>query len=150
MNVRPALLALAVVCCSASATALAAEGQSEVSVTASFAALSVDQGTTQRPRQHSGNGALLGVDYQHAFGESLWLRVGLGGGLTSVDGSASGVFSGVAGLTYTVDILRYVPYLGLGVGGVLVTGGNLDTHVDPVLDLAAGIEVQESPTFAWG
>jgi hypothetical protein len=129
--------------------ALAAEGQSSISVTAGYAALVAEDGATPA-RQLDGNGGLGSVDYQRGFGDSWWLRVGLGGGAVSLGGEMSGVAVGTVGLTYAVDILRYVPYVGLGVGGVVVGGGAVRTHIDPVVDLAAGIEVQESPGFAWG
>lgn len=127
----------------------AADGESALSVSADFASLIVDQGTTTRPNEKSGVGGLVGVDYQRGFGDSFWLRAGLGGGALGVDGQAGYVAVGTVGLTYAVDILKYVPYVGIGAGGVLVGGGALSTHIDPVIDLAAGIEVQESPSFSF-
>ena len=132
------------------AAVLAAEGESVVSATVSFAALTVDQGSSTRSDQRDGQGALVGVDYQRGFGDSFWLRVGVAGGALSVDGDGAQVAVGTVGLTYAVDILKYVPYVGIGAGAVLVGGGPLDTHVDPVVDLAIGIEVQASRGFAYG
>jgi hypothetical protein len=133
-----------------SASANAAEGESVLSVTASYAALTIDQGSQARSDERSGQGAVLGVDYQRGFGDSFWLRVGASGGLVSVDGDTSHLAVATVGLTYAVDILKYVPYVGIGAGGVLVGGGSLETRVEPILDLALGIEVQASRGFAYG
>jgi hypothetical protein len=127
----------------------AADGESALSVSADFASLIVDQGTTTRPNEKSGVGGLIGIDYQRGFGDSFWLRGGLGAGALGVNGQAGYAAVGTVGLTYAVDVLKYVPYVGIGAGGVLVGGGALNTHVDPVIDLAAGIEVQQSPSFSF-
>jgi hypothetical protein len=127
----------------------AADGESAISVSADFASLIVDQGTDIRPNEKSGVGGLVGVDYQRGFGDSFWLRAGVGGGLVGVNGRAGYAMVGTVGLTYAVDILKYVPYVGVGVGGVLVGGGALSSQIDPVIDLAAGIEMQESPSLSF-
>jgi hypothetical protein len=144
------LYAALVVTCLAVPPAVAAEGESVMSVTTSFASLIVDQGTTARSDERDGQGVMVGVDFQRGFGDSFWLRFGAAGGALSVDGAASGAAVATVGLTYAVDILRYVPYVGIGAGGVVVGGGALETHFDPVLDLAVGIEVQSSRRFAYG
>ena len=133
----------------ASPAVYAADGESAISVSADFASLIVDQGTTIRPNEKSGVGGLVNVDYQRGFGDSFWLRAALGGGGVGVNGQAGYAMVGTVGLTYAVDILKYVPYVGIGAGGVLVGGGALDPHLDPVIDLAAGIELQESPSLSF-
>ena len=143
-------LAFAVPMLALAPTARAAEGESSISVAASFAALLVDQGTGGRSDEKTGQGALVGVAYQRGFGDSFWLRVGVGGGAASSRDQVGSFWVGTVGLTYAVDILKYVPYVGLGAGVVAVAGGPFDTHVDPVVDLAAGIEVQSSASFAYG
>jgi hypothetical protein len=139
-------LALLALC---AAPAFAADGESAISVSADFASLIVDQGTTIRPNEKSGVGGLVGVDYQRGFGDSFWLRGGLGAAALGVNGQTGYAAVATVGLTYAVDILKYVPYVGIGAGGVLVGGGALDTHVDPVIDLAAGIELQTSPSLSF-
>jgi hypothetical protein len=47
-------------------------------------------------------------------------------------------------------VLRYVPYVSVGGGAVLLGGGAVTTEARPFLELGVGLEVEESPSFSWG
>lgn len=148
-SLAAAAVTVAVVIASGS-SAVAGEGESALSFGAIFGVMNVGQGTSNRPVDKDGVGGLIGVDFQHGFGDSFWLRLGAAGGPVVVNSQVGYTTVATAGITYAIDVLKYVPYVGIGAGAVLVGGGALSTHVDPVLDLAVGIEVQQSPGFAWG
>src|SRR5690349_19814135 len=94
--------------------AAGAEGESAISVTPGFAALSVHQG--QHDRDGAGGGLVL--DYQRGFSDTWWFRAAAGGALLDVDGTAYEAIGSV-GVTYTIDVLRYVPYVGIAAGAAL-------------------------------
>ncbi len=126
------------------ASAGAIEGESSLSVTPRFSALRVEVDDVES----SGVGGGLSLDYQRGFSDTWWFRGAIAGAFH--DG---GLWNGTAtlGLTYAVDVLRYVPYLGAGVGGAVVGGDALSaTQVRPLLELGAGVDVLESRTFSWG
>ncbi|MBX3221657.1 MAG: hypothetical protein KF795_14140 [Labilithrix sp.] len=58
---------------------------------------------------------------------------------------------GALGVTYVIDILRWVPYVGLGGGVYRLAGGTLESPlILPGLSLAAGIDYQLNRQFAVG
>jgi hypothetical protein len=141
-DVRPALPLVVVLC---ALPAAAAPGESSFALVAAYTAVDDQQTVAGRTVDTTGSGALAALELAHAVTDSVWLRGGLGAGVAALAGEARPVGVATAGITYTIDVLRYVPYVGLGGGVVLVNG-----HVGPALDLAVGIEVQESAGFGWG
>jgi hypothetical protein len=132
------------------ATALAADGESAISITPGFATFSVSQTVAGRPRDRTGIGGALTVDYQHGFGDSFWVRAAVGGGAFAAEGSSAYAGTASLALVYAVDVLRYVPYISAGGGALAVGGGALETQIRPFLELGVGLEVEQSPGFAWG
>lgn len=56
-----------------------------------------------------------------------------------------------AGVSYVIDILRWVPWIGVEGGATLLTGGTLDRAlVLPDVSAAAGLDYQLSRTIAVG
>ncbi len=56
-----------------------------------------------------------------------------------------------AGVSYVIDILRYVPYIGVQVGAYHLAGGTLDDPlVLPGVSAAVGIDYQFSRSIAAG
>jgi hypothetical protein len=142
----PAALALAVVSFGSAGPALAVEGETARSVSARFAAL----GLTQSGDDHDGIGGGLLVDLQRALSDTLWLRGAVSGAVISIDGEAGGLGTASFGLTWAVDVLKYVPYVGIG-GGLLVAGGGaLDAEVEPFIELGVGLDVIVSTRFSYG
>jgi hypothetical protein len=128
--------------------AAAVEGESAIGLTLRFATLSA--GAADGDGDVSGVGGGLGVDYQRGFGDTWWFRAAVGGAAYSVEGSASYSAIGSLGVTYAVDVIKYVPYVGIAGGAVVVGGGEVDGRVEPYLELGVGIEVLQSTTFSWG
>jgi len=98
-------------------------------------------------------GGVLLLSYERGFGEAWSWRVDLAGGLYGGGGlSWSGVAA--AGIVYRFDVLKYVPYGLLEVGGAVVGGGPVpeaDSPVlDPVLQIGGGLDVLRSRDRSWG
>jgi hypothetical protein len=63
----------------------------------------------------------------------------------------SSLFHAGAGVGYVFDVLRWVPYAGLLVGGFALTGGALgEPKVRPGVTLAAGLDYRITRTWAAG
>lgn len=126
--------------------ARAVEGETSLSLSARYATLSVT-----RPGEDAGGwGGGLVVDGQRALSDSLWLRAALGGAALTVDGEAAYLGCATFGVTWAVDVLKYVPYVGIGAGALVVGGGTLDTQVEPYVELGVGVDVIVSTGFSWG
>ena len=130
------------------ATAAAVDGESSIGLTLRVATL--DAGAAAAQGDVSGVGGGLGVDYQRGFGDTWWFRAAVGGMVYAVDGQASYGALASAGVTYAVDVIKYVPYIGIGGGALVVGGGAVDAAVEPYLELGIGLEVLQSTTFSWG
>jgi hypothetical protein len=110
--------------------------------------ISLGYGTFSIP-DHSPDGTTLALDYELALGDVVFLRASGGVGVYfGEQRSYSGM--GVVGLTYHVDVLRYVPYASVGVGGIAIGGGDIETTVHPLLELGGGLDVRHSTRFAYG
>jgi hypothetical protein len=125
--------------------AAAAEGESAISVVPGFAALSVHQG--QHERSGVGGGGL--VDYQRSFSDTWWFRAAAGGALLDIDGTAYEAV-GTVGVTYTIDVFRYVPYVGVGAGAAVIGGGSVKGEVRPYVELGVGVDVLVGRAWSWG
>jgi hypothetical protein len=145
-DVRWPILLLALV----PTAAAAAEGEWSLSVTPGFATFTVNQTVAGQGIDRTGTGAALTIDLEHAFGDTFGVRAAVGGGGFSSTGSGAWAGTASLALVYVVDVLRYVPYLSLGGGVLAVGGGAIQTDLRPVVELGVGIEVEQSPSFAWG
>ena len=135
--------ALAAALLSLPATAAASEGENIISLRLGYA------GYTLSDQDHAASGALVGVEYERGVTEALWLRgqVGLGAypfGEASFSGDAS------VGLTYAIDVIRYVPYVKGGVGVLGVIGPAVDTSIYPLIEAGAGLDILHSRAFSYG
>lgn len=135
------------------ARARADEGESALSPYVGFAsfALAEESDTT------TGLGVGAGLDYERGLTEAIWLRLSAGGALyngrpTAASGHAT------AGLTYVFDVLKYVPYAHLGLGGAVLYADHApgedqadnQTSLEPLIELGGGLDVLTDPDFSWG
>jgi hypothetical protein len=128
--------------------AAAVEGESSLRLGPGYGALSLIQA---QDKTVSAQGGTLHLDYRRAINDTMWFRASLGGGLYATDAGELGHSAmAVVGITYAVDILRYVPYVDGGVGLMLVGGGEIDGSVKAIVELGGGLDVIESPRWSWG
>lgn len=70
---------------------------------------------------------------------AAWRVRAVGAVYTSAAGTAgSGLVT--LGLSYRVDVLKYVPYVAVGIGGLVRGGGPFSTGIEPALEIAGGID----------
>jgi hypothetical protein len=134
-------VALAAVLGVAAPAAHAAEDESALSLSFGYGRF--------RLGEASPDGVVLGFEYERGISDALALRVAAGGGTYVGDALA---YSGhtVLGLTYLFDVIKYVPYLSLGIGAIAVGGDNLTADVFPLVELGLGLDVLASRTFSYG
>jgi hypothetical protein len=94
-------------------------------------------------------GATLQATYERGFGDYASWRVQLAGALYGGGGVAG---SGLAtvGLSYRLDVLRYVPYAAIGVGALVRGGGPFELGVEPALEIGGGVDVLRGRARSWG
>ncbi|WP_428264035.1 hypothetical protein [Haliangium sp.] len=121
--------------------AAAADGESALSLSLAYGTYTLDGYNPQ--------GTVLGVDFERGFSDALSWRIAGGVGGYYRDGAT---FSGhvVAGFTYLFDVLKYVPYLEAGAGGVIIVGGDRDTELAPLLQVGVGLDVLLDRESSWG
>ena len=114
----------------------------------SFSA-SLSYGTFRLDDEVEPQGGVLGFDFEHGLSDTIALRAAAAGGLYYQDAMA---YTGhaVVGLTYVFDVLKWVPYVNLGVGGIVVDGAELDLRIEPLIELGAGVDFLQSREFSWG
>ncbi|MSP17256.1 MAG: hypothetical protein EXR73_11735 [Myxococcales bacterium] len=95
-------------------------------------------------------GGALGLTFQRGWGDTLLFRAAVAGGLHAAPDGLARAGSAVIGITYVIDILRYVPTIDLGVGVLVASGPGLDTAAHPILELGLGFDVLESRSLSWG
>ncbi len=131
------------------ALASAAGGEKLLSFTPSFAMFTLSQGTDQAAENIDAVGGTLQLEYEHGVTDSLWIRGAIGGGAYGTGGLGySG--SGVLGVTYAIDVLKYVPYINVGVGAIHLRGGSLDTDTKAFIELGIGLDILRSRSFSYG
>jgi hypothetical protein len=128
------------------ASARAVEGEWLLSATPLFSSVTL----TAQPSDVTGLGGGLAVDLQRALSDTLWLRAAAGGAAHDAEGGLLFAATGVLGLTYAVDVLRYVPYVGAGIGAAVVAGAPVETALEPYLELGVGLDVLQSRSWSWG
>lgn len=128
------------------APALAADGERALSATVGYATYTV---AGDNP-----HGTALGGDYERGFSDALSWRISGGGGLYYRDGVS---FSGqlTAGLTYLFDVLKYVPYVNVGIGGMVIVdpggdAGGLAVDIHPLAEIGAGLDILRDRTSSFG
>ncbi|MCA9680055.1 MAG: hypothetical protein H6709_07860 [Kofleriaceae bacterium] len=95
-------------------------------------------------------GAVAQVVYERAFSEALSWRVEAAGAIYTGGGTSWGA-TAAAGLVYRFDVLKYVPYAVLELGGTALGGGPLDAAVvEPTLQIGGGLDVLRSRDASWG
>lgn len=121
--------------------ARAEDGESALSVSLGYGTYSIPD--------HTPHGGALGLAYERGFSDALAWRLGAGGGAYRGGGQLSYSGHAVAGLTYRFDVLKYVPYAQLGVGGVVISGPEV-SQVSPLVELGVGLDVLASRSFSYG
>lgn len=116
------------------------EGESVFSLSASAGGFSVPD--------HSPRGGWLGAEYERGITDVVWLRASASGGAFYDDGDPAYAGRSVIGVTYVIDILNRVPYLNLGVGGIVLHGeGNsamadpIGTRFEPLIEVGVGLDI---------
>ena len=145
---RLASFAAAVTVLTLSATAAASEGESALSAYLGYGTYAVAE--ENQDDDPSGHGAVIGVEYERGVSDALNLRVWGGGG--SYRGDDRTTYSGqfTVGITYLLDVVKYVPYVNVGLGGIVIGGGDMDTEIAGLLELGGGVDILHSRTFSYG
>jgi hypothetical protein len=139
---KPSLVAAALV------AALASGGRAHAGEDDRSLSLSVGYATIAVP-DLSPHGLALAVEYERGFSEAMAFRVAAtAGGYYEDDPVGSAHL--VVGLTYLFDVLKYVPYVQGGVGGVVVAGPAVDTTLAPFVEVGVGLEILHSRSFSYG
>ncbi len=125
-------------------TAHADEEESALSLSSALAGFSVPD--------HSAIGGMLGGDYEYGLTDLIWLRASAGGGVLYDRDSQGSAYAGVAevGITYVLDVLRYVPYVDLGVGGIYMQGDDIEDPLKPLIALGIGMDLLTSRKRSYG
>lgn len=139
---RQTLVTAVMLSCTWLSPALASDGENALSLSANY-------GTYLIP-DYSPHGGVIGIAFERGFSDSLSWRVAGGGGLFY--GSDQLTYSGhlTVGMTYLLDVLKYVPYVELGAGAIAIAGGELETRIKPLIQVGLGIDVLRSRTFSYG
>jgi hypothetical protein len=135
-----------------------AEGERAASVGAGWATFSIPgkkMGNMQPPAVTPDIGGALGVTYEHAVSSDISLRGDLSGGLfyggqTKDQSPTSYAVLFDAGVTFRFDVLKYVPYALIGIGGIASGGGPIDGELDPVLVIGGGLDYLASRDRSYG
>jgi hypothetical protein len=100
-------------------------------------------------------GGQLTLAYEHGLSTDLSLRIeGAGGAFYGGAQKGQSDFSMAtladAGVVFRFDVTKYVPYAFAGVGGVLATGGPIETDATFVLALGGGVDWLKSRDRSYG
>jgi hypothetical protein len=138
------LLAAALAAAALARPAAADEGESALSVDLAFDSFTIDD--------HDGQGGGLGLELERGLSDAFWLRAAAGGAVYRGGNAEGTTYTGRAtvGLTYVIDVLKYVPYLQAGIGGAAVGGGALDTDLHPVAELGVGLDILARRGLSYG
>lgn len=94
-------------------------------------------------------GATVQATYERGFGDDAAWRVQLAGSIYG-GGGIAGTGLATVGLTYRLDVLRYVPYAAIGVGVLARGGGPFATGFEPALEVGGGVDVLRGRARSWG
>jgi hypothetical protein len=112
---------------------------------ATFSAPGQAMGKQAPPTLTPDIGGILAVSYEQAISSDLALRAELAGGVFYGGGQAmqsqtSYASLGDVGGVFRFDVLKVVPYLFGGLGGVVAGGGPIDRGADFVLVVGGGVD----------
>jgi hypothetical protein len=135
-----------------SSAALAAEGEKAFSVGVDYSHWNVVQESHPGDDDDSitADGAQLALDYEYGWNDTLWLRASGSGGYFSVPKGSAWAAGGTLGITYAIDVIRWVPFVQLGAGALVVGGDGVDVEVKPVVELGVGLAALQGRTWSWG
>ena len=125
-----------------------AEGERALSVGlgwATFSALGKPMGRQAPPTLSPDIGGMLAVSYEYSVSSDVSLRGELTGGMfhgggQPMQGQTSYASLGDAGAVFRFDVLKVVPYLFGGLGGVVSGGGPLERGTNFVLVVGGGVD----------
>ena len=140
----PAVLVILVSALLISRPAHADENESVFSLNAAGAGFSIPD--------HSALGGVLGVDYEYGLTDLIWLRASGGGGAFYDSTAEAPAYAGYGevGITYVLDVLRFVPHVDLGLGGIVMHGEDIEDPVQPLVSLGAGVDFLTSRSRSFG
>lgn len=95
-------------------------------------------------------GGVVVASYERGFSESLSWRVELSGAVYGGGGVSWGA-AAAGGLVYRFDVLKYVPYALVELGGSVLSGGPIPERViDPIVQLGGGVDMLTSRDRSYG
>ena len=135
-----------------------ADGESAVSVSLGWATFSAQGKPMDRqapPTLSPDVGGIFAVSYERSISSDFGVRAELAGGVfyggaQAMQSKTSFAALGDAGVVYRFDVLKYVPYAFVGLGGVAAGGGPLDRGADFVLVLGGGLDWLVSRERSYG
>ena len=130
------------------APARAGDGETAVSAAVGFATYA-PPGEEDDEMLTPTAGATLQATYERGLGDYAAVRAQLAGAVYG-GGGVAGTGLATVGLSYRLDVLRYVPYAAVGVGLLVRGGGPFATGVEPALELGGGVDVLRGRARSWG
>ncbi|MDB4954364.1 MAG: hypothetical protein JWO36_1933 [Myxococcales bacterium] len=136
-----------------------AEGERALSVGlgwATFSAPGKKTGNMAPPALSPDVGGALSVIYERAIGTDFALRGELSGGLfyggvaNAMQSKTSYAGLGDVGAVFRFDVLKYVPYAFVGIGGLVSGGGPIERGAQVVLAIGGGVDFLQSRSRSWG
>jgi hypothetical protein len=126
------------------AAAAAEEGESALSIGGGLATFTIPD--------HGGLGGMIGGDYERGLSDAFWLRASVAGAIYGGSDDEGAIYAGRAtiGLTYVVDVLKYVPYIHLGLGGLALGGPEVDAEIRPLGEIGVGLDVLSRRGLSYG
>lgn len=98
---------------------------------------------------HHPDGTAVALDYELGIADVVMLRVSAGGSLYFADQkNYSGI--GTVGLTYHLDVTRIIPFASVAAGGIVLGGGELDTNLCALVEVAVGADFAHSRRLSYG
>ncbi len=124
--------------------AAADEGETALSVGLGFAHFSIPE--------HDGDGGALTIEYERGLSDAFWLRATTTSSVYRGGDQDGTGYAGNAliGLTYVVDVLKYVPYLHAGAGAVVLAGEALEEDVHPLAEIGIGLDILARRGLSYG
>ncbi|ACY16228.1 hypothetical protein Hoch_3728 [Haliangium ochraceum DSM 14365] len=112
--------------------------------------LSIELGyATYSAAEYMPHGGVLAAAFARGISDALSWRLDGGLGGYYRDGFTASVHA-TAGLVYRFDVLKYVPYLHLGLGGIATAGPDRDAGASALVAVGAGLDVLRSRETSWG
>jgi hypothetical protein len=96
------------------------------------------------------HGAGLTLDGTYELNAAIALRVAVGGAALWVDDAQVRQGTIVLGARYALDVIRYVPYLDVGLAGIVVDGDDADAITHLSIEAGVGLDVLLGRTWSWG